>query len=157
MTCSDHDGEMSCTSTKFGTQSYGVCTRCEGFERAGGCTCESTEECAPGLSCFGADTHGGGIGHCYDAQPPSWACLADCQRLYNDDGARCVQDYPTGGRCVDSLCSNPKTFECFQQGMVCRYGDCVVECDSNLDCQELGYPSDTFQCISHECRRANWL
>ncbi|WP_157068850.1 hypothetical protein [Sandaracinus amylolyticus] len=155
MTCSDHDGEMSCAATEFGVQVVGICTRCEGFERAGGCECTDTEQCAPGLFCFGTDTHGiGGTGHCYPQDPPSWACLADCQRLFDDDHATCLQDHPTGGRCIDSLCSALEAEQCFQQGLVCRDGDCVDECDADQDCVELGYPSETFHCESNECRRA---
>ena len=136
-------------------QHVGICTRCEGTERAGGCECEDTEQCAPGLFCYGADTHGiGGVGHCYDADPPSWACLADCERLLNDPGAECLQDYPTGGRCIDSLCSPMEAEQCFQQGMVCRYGECVIECASEADCDELGYPSETFHCVTNECRHS---
>lgn len=52
---------------------------------------------------------------------------------------------------MDALCSKPEAFACAQQGKVCRYGECVVECNSTEQCRtELGYP-DNFVCQSHRC------
>lgn len=145
--CYDHDGEASCVETAFGAgNEIGICTKCEA-ERGPGCECDLERPCAVG-SCFGDDTFGGGVGRCWKEPPPPWACLADCERLYNDPGAYCYYDYPAErGRCMDSSCPRPEAFACAEQGKVCRYGECIVECTSNADCRELGYP-EYFECSS---------
>jgi hypothetical protein len=47
----------------------------------------------------------------------------------------------------------PQAFDCHKQGKVCRYGECVVECNNNADCAEKGYPS-YFECQQHRCEYA---
>jgi len=145
--CPDNDGEATCVKTAFGTgNNVGICTKCEP-ERGPGCECDLQQPCQVG-SCFGDDTFNGGVGRCWKEPPPTWACLADCERLYNDPGAYCYYDYPAPrGRCMDSSCPRPTAFACAEQGKVCRYGDCIVECTSNADCEELGYP-EYFECSS---------
>jgi hypothetical protein len=107
-------------------------------------------------SCFGDDTFNNGVGHCFKDPPPEWACLADCKKLFNSSAAWCYYDYPTGkARCMDHLCTKPEAFSCHvdYDGKVCRYGDCVVECNDNSDCDTKGYP-DNFECVSHRCEYA---
>ena len=53
-------------------------------------------------------------------------------------------------RCMDNLCTEPTAWECNQAGKVCRYGDCVVECNNNADCQAKGYPA-YYQCQQSRC------
>lgn len=150
--CPDNDGEMTCMETKFGATPEGVCKKCDVF-RGPGCECDDQRPCATG-SCFGDTTFGGGVGHCFEDPPPSWACLADCNRLFNSNAAWCYAEYPTGqARCMDHLCSQPQAYECASEGKVCRYGQCVVECDETADCQAKGYP-DYFECQSHRCEYA---
>lgn len=153
--CYDNTGhEMSCVATKFNaSDTVGICTRCEATQRAAGCECEHTDDCAPGLFCYGADTwNGGGTGHCYDEDPPSWVCLADCERLFNDPYAWCYHERPGGARCLDFLCDEPTEYECMMQGKACRYGECVVECHSQADCHDLGFPA-AFVCQGNVCQR----
>jgi hypothetical protein len=146
--CDDNDGEMTCMAKKFGVTIKGVCSKCDEV-RGAGCECDDGQPCEEG-SCFGDDTFNGGVGHCFD-DAPAWACLADCERLFNDEAAWCYADYPTGqARCMDNLCTEPKAWECNQAGKVCRYGDCVVECGNNTDCQVKGYP-DYYQCQQSRC------
>jgi hypothetical protein len=147
--CPDHDGEMTCMETKYGAQTEGTCKKCESF-RGPGCECDDQRPCAVG-SCFGDDTFGGGVGRCFKDPPPAWQCLVDCERLFNSEQSWCYSDYPTGrARCMDHLCTKPEAFACAQQGKVCRYGECVVECESTADCQTKGYPG-TFTCQSSRC------
>jgi hypothetical protein len=143
--CGDHDGEMTCVETAVNAGAIvGICTKCDPV-RGPGCECDLQSPCDVG-SCWGDDTWDGGIGHCYD-DPPSWACLADCERLFNDGLAYCYNDHYGGARCMDSDCPPWVADDCYQDGMVCRYGDCVVECASVQDCADLGYPS-YFECSS---------
>lgn len=147
--CPDHDGELSCVKTKFNaSDTVGICTRCS-TKRGPGCQCNHALPCDVG-ECYGDDTFGGGMGRCYLSPTPTWACLADCDRLFNDDLAYCYNDYPTGARCMDSYCTPDKAYSCYQQGKTCRYGDCVVECDSNEDCTTHGYPP-SFICNHNRC------
>lgn len=153
--CDDNDGEMTCVKTAFGAgNNKGICTKCDDV-RGPGCECSNTQQCDVG-SCFGDDTFGNGVGHCFKDPPPDWACLADCKKLFNSSAAWCYYDYPTGkARCMDHLCSKPEAYNChvYQDGKVCRYGNCVVECNNNFDCQTKGYPSN-FECVSHRCEYA---
>ena len=99
--CDDHDGEMTCMATKFGATTKGICTKCDEV-RGAGCECDAGRPCDKG-SCFGDETFNGGVGRCFE-DPPAWACLADCERLLNDDHAWCYAGYPTGqARCMDNL------------------------------------------------------
>lgn len=152
--CPDDDAQVTCQATKFGAQTTGICKSCDDI-RGPGCECDFARTCDKG-SCFGADTFGqnAGVGRCYEEPPPSWGCLADCQRLFNDQFAWCYADYPTGkARCMDSLCSNLTAMACAAEGKVCRYDKCVVECESTADCQDKGYPGN-FECQSHRCEYA---
>lgn len=148
--CEDNDGEMTCRATKFGATTRGICKKCDDV-RGPGCECDNARPCDVG-ECFGADTFGGGTGHCFVEPPPKWACLADCDRLLNDDNAWCYADYPTGeAHCMDYLCTEPVAFNCNKEGKVCRYGECVVECQSNAECQQKGYPS-YYTCNQSRCQ-----
>lgn len=141
--CEDNDGEMTCVETKVNAGAIvGICTKCDPV-RGPGCECDFSNPCDVG-SCWGDDTWNGGVGHCYE-DPPSWACLADCERLFNDGLAYCYNNHLGGARCMDSDCPKWKADECYQQGKICRYGQCVVECTSTADCDALGYPS-YFEC-----------
>jgi hypothetical protein len=128
---------------------FGVCVDCEEF-RGPGCECDEGLPCDKG-ECFGEDTFGGGgTGHCYVAPAPSWVCLADCERLFNDPGAYCYQEALGGARCYDSGCSEPEAKTCYPQGRVCRDSLCVLECVNQQDCAALGYPP-AFACIANRC------
>jgi hypothetical protein len=159
--CPDDGHELSCVKTTFNaSDTVGICTRCEATMRAPGCSCELNDDCATGLICYGIETWNGtgqSSGHCYGEHAPSWACLADCKTLYNDDFATCWHDRLGGARCLDSLCSAPDQDACEQKGLVCRYGDCVEECGYDPlappnECQLLGYP-EAFTCKNHMCQR----
>ncbi|MGH9890599.1 MAG: hypothetical protein ACREA0_01170 [bacterium] len=160
--CGDDDGEMTCVETKFGAQTKRICTKCDAV-RGPGCECDNQRPCEVG-ECFGNQTFNGGVGRCFKEPPLSWACLADCDRLFNSPAGWCYSDYPTGkARCMDRLCSKPEAFNCNLEGnlegssldnnlegQVCRYGECVVECDTTADCQAKGYPG-SFVCQSNRC------
>ncbi len=148
--CDDNDGEMTCRATKFGAATRGICKRCDDV-RGPGCECSNAKPCEIG-SCYGDDTFNGGMGHCFKDPPPSWACLADCSRLLNDNGAWCYAAYPTGeARCMDSLCSEPQAFNCNLQGKVCRYGECIIECANDAECAAKGYPG-YYRCNQARCQ-----
>jgi hypothetical protein len=137
--CPDADNPLSCIKTKFNaSDTVGVCVDCEEL-RGPGCECDGGRPCDQG-SCFGDDTFGGGVGHCYVDPIPDWVCLADCKRLFNDDDAYCYHEALGGARCYDSGCSEPEAEACFLQGKTCRDSACVVECSSEQDCDALGYP-----------------
>jgi hypothetical protein len=143
--CEDNDGEMTCVETEVNAGAIvGICTKCEP-ERGPGCECDDSMPCDVG-TCWGDDTYDGGIGHCY-IDPPSWACLADCQRLFNDDQAYCYNNHLGGARCMDSSCPDYLATQCYEDGLICRDGACVVECASTADCDALGYPS-YFECTT---------
>ncbi|UJR78514.1 hypothetical protein [Sandaracinus amylolyticus] len=169
--CPDHEGEMTCVTTTFSASTtVGVCTRCQpagdgGNNRPAGCECESDEQCAIGLSCYGADTQGGGgLGHCYrdDRGPPDFACVADCRRLFNDPQAVCIHDYPGGARCFELACDDPDAFApCYENGTgVCRTAcdpegndcetGCGSECVTDAQCDERGYPAG-YSCVGAVC------
>ncbi len=151
--CADNDGEMTCVESKFGIQVVGICKKCD-LERGPGCECDNQRSCEVG-SCFGADTFNGGIGHCFLTPPPSWACLADCKRLFNSEQAWCYSDYPTGrARCMDLFCDAPEADACAaKDGKVCREGQCVSECANTAECKAKGYP-ESFECQSGRCEFA---
>jgi hypothetical protein len=147
--CADNDGEMTCVETKFGIQVVGICKKCQ-LERGPGCECDSQRHCEVG-ACFGADTFGGGVGHCFLTPPPSWACLVDCKRLFNSEQAWCYSDYPTGrARCMDVFCDAPEADACAQQGGVCQEGKCKSECSDTAQCKAKGYP-ESFECKAGRC------
>lgn len=150
--CPDDEGETTCQTTKFNAVDIvGICTRCDEI-RGGGCECDVDRPCDVG-SCWGDSTANGRltVGRCYEAPPPSWACLADCQALYNRSTARCYHDHPSGrARCIDGvICEEVDEFGCFQQGKVCYDGACITECVTTQDCRydaqpnelDLDYPS----------------
>jgi hypothetical protein len=144
--CSDHDGEATCVETEVNAGAIvGICKKCDDL-RGPGCECDDQLLCDVG-SCFGDDTFNGGVGHCYLEPPPSWACLVDCERLFNDPLAWCYHDHLGGARCMDSDCAPWDAEDCYQDGMICRGGECVVECYSNADCGTLGYP-DYMECTT---------
>jgi hypothetical protein len=149
--CTDHDGVATCVKTAVTAGAIvGICTRCED-ERGPGCECNKIHMPCDVGECFGDDTHGyaAGWGECYKAPPPPWACLADCQRLFNDTGAWCYFDPPAGQpRCMDSECDVPTAYNCAIQNQVCRDGTCVaMECGPGTTCADLGYPP-YYQCSS---------
>ncbi len=147
--CWDGDGEMTCRATKFGATTEGICKRCDDV-RGPGCVCDNGHPCDVG-SCYGDDTFNGGTGYCFKEPPPGWACLADCSRLLNDDNAWCYADYPTGeARCMDYLCTEPEAYNCNLEGKVCRYGECVFECQDDAGCAQKGYPG-YFHCNQGRC------
>ena len=147
--CPDHDGVATCVETEVNAGAIvGICNRCED-ERGPGCDCNDLDLPCDVGSCFGDDTHGNaaGTGKCYLDAPPAWACLADCERLFNDPQAYCYNDHPGArARCMDSDCPQYLAYNCAQQGLICRDGACVQECGDYVDgdlvtCQDLGYPS----------------
>gem|GEM_PF-6405743 len=145
--CDDHTGnETTCQTTRFNaSDTVGICVECTDV-RGPGCECDLSMPCDVG-ECFGDDTWGGGVGRCYEDLPPSWACAADCERLFNDPLAYCYNDHLGGARCMDSDCQPWDAEDCYQQGMLCRGGECVVECESQVDCADAGYPS-YYECAS---------
>jgi hypothetical protein len=153
--CTDHDGVATCVKTAVTAGAIvGICTRCED-ERGPGCECNKMHMPCEVGECFGDDTHGyaAGWGECYKAPPPSWACLADCQRLFNDSWAWCYFDPPAGqARCMDSGCDVPTAYNCAIQHQICRDGACIdMECGPGTTCADLGYPP-YYQCsASHKC------
>ncbi len=148
--CPDDDSMLSCAKTKFNASStVGVCIDCDEF-RGPGCECDGGRPCDKG-ECYGDDTFGGGgTGHCYVTPIPSWVCLADCERLFNDSEAYCYHDAIGGARCYDSFCSEPEAEACYQQGRVCRDSICVIECTTQQNCATLGYPPG-FTCVANRC------
>lgn len=143
--CPDHDGEMTCQKTTFNAgATVGICTKCDSF-RGAGCECDDDRPCDKG-SCWGSVTANGHqtVGHCYDAQPPSWTCLADCKALYNSPSARCYHDHPSGtARCIDGvICEEPEEYDCYQQGKVCFDGQCITECVGTENCRYDGQPGE---------------
>jgi len=155
--CEDNDGLSVCMQTTFNaSQTVGVCTRCDDL-RGPGCPCNDVSaQCEEGF-CFGDDTRGNaaGQGTCYQADPPAWACLADCERLLGN-GAFCMHDHPDHGRCVPVVTTRPAATTCWEQGghmdpgeLECSY---APECIVTADCAELGYPGyfacdPTLRCV----------
>ncbi|MEX2520661.1 MAG: matrixin family metalloprotease [Paracoccaceae bacterium] len=166
----DGDTERTCVSQG----AFGLCRTCDApGDLHVGCSCSSDDECGGDLTCFGEDTqNGAGLGSCQPAEPPSWACLADCRALLNDDGAYCYNNHPSGtALCVASVCSEPEAFQCWTEGEfpgiddqptfgpVCRFApddsplsaSCRSECGPGADfdnpgldvtCQSIGYPGN---------------
>lgn len=163
--CPD-DGEIERTCVSQG--SFGLCRTCGAFgDRHVGCSCTSDDECGTDLTCFGEETQdGSGVGTCQPEEPPSWACLADCRTLLNDENAYCYNDHPSGAAlCVSGLCSEPDAFSCWTEGAlagvddqptfgpVCRAApddsplsrSCQSECGpdaGDATCASLGYPGN---------------
>ncbi len=147
--CDDNDGEATCVRTAVNAGAIvGICTKCDPV-RGPGCECDAQLPCDEG-SCWGDDTYGGGVGHCYDDDPPSWVCLADCEQLFNQTNAECINTHIGGARCVDSDCPQYISEECYSLSMVCREGNCIVECTSVQDCADRGYPA-SFECVANRC------
>ncbi len=154
--CTDNDGQLTCVRTKVNASStVGICKRCD-TERGPGCECDHQRPCAVG-TCFGDDTRGGGVGHCFLDPPPDWMCLADCQRLFNSPAAWCWHDYPGGrARCIDPFCEPWDVLDCLEAGGVCRSNQagvpqCVNECVDDSGCLAAGYPG-SFRCIGGACQ-----
>ena len=143
--CPDNAGETTCQTTKFNASDIvGICTRCDEF-RGGGCECDFDRPCDQGV-CWGDVTANGRLttGRCYETDPPNWACLADCEALYNSSAARCYHDHPSGlARCIDGvICDEIEEFGCFQEGRVCYDGACIRECVTTQDCRYDGMPNE---------------
>jgi hypothetical protein len=153
--CTDHDGVATCVKTAVTAGAIvGICTRCED-ERGPGCECNKLHMPCDVGECFGDDTYGyaAGWGECYKAPPPPWACLADCQRLFNDTGAWCYFNPPAGqARCMDSECDEPTAYNCAIQNQICRDGACIgLECGPDVTCADLGYPAYYHCSASFKC------
>ncbi|MEQ1501822.1 MAG: hypothetical protein ABMB14_06310 [Myxococcota bacterium] len=84
--CPDGDGESVCVEHHDLSYTWGVCEACDGDEpfKPAGCTCESDDQCATGLTCWGLGVGAGDLGRCYPATdgPPSWQCPEVCTELY---------------------------------------------------------------------------
>jgi hypothetical protein len=154
--CPDSEGsQVTCVETAVNAGAIvGICKSCDA-ERGPGCDCNDHDLPCDVGTCFGDDTFGlyAGTGKCYLEPPPSWACLADCAKLFNDPQAWCYHDYPgPQARCFDSGCTRPMAYNCALQNKVCRDGACVpAECDnipgSLPSCGQLGYPPN-FECTA---------
>lgn len=152
--CDDNDGRMECVRTQVNAGAIvGICHRCD-TERGIGCDCNDfTMPCDVG-SCWGDDTRGtsSGVGRCYD-DPPDFACLVDCQRLFADDHAYCMTDHPVRARCMPPTVYDPEAWPCWEQGGHIGFEEeCVMgpECGPGAaplpghsegpTCGQLGYP-----------------
>lgn len=144
--CPDNQGLSVCMKTTFNaSDTVGICTLCD-EHRGPGCPCNDlSNPCESGF-CFGDDTQGNAsaTGICYQANPPSWACLADCEMLLGN-GAFCMNDHPGGGRCVPVATATNEAHNCWNAGghmdpqaLSCSF---QPECVSTPDCHNLGYPS----------------
>jgi len=163
--CPDDSPEVRvCIDAPFFPQ--GKCVVCDPTQKYAGCPCEDAtpqpNQCRSGLSCLGTDTGSTPTpGRCWDTDdgPPNFQCLAECDVLFDDEFATCYHDHPVEARCLDSNCSPPIAFNCWndsQVAPVCFDGACHDECDTTQDCLDLGYPA-AYECdllvAGGACRR----
>lgn len=145
--CPDDEGDVVCVKTTFNASStVGICKRCSD-ERGPGCACNDfTAPCDVG-TCWGDDTGGlnSSVGQCYVGTPPQWACLADCDALFNH-GECMLESMAFGHRalCVPGT-AGPDVANCYEytghidpQSLECTD---EPQCDGATTCQSLGYPA----------------
>ena len=156
--CPDNDGLAVCMKTTFNaSETVGICTLCD-EHRGPGCPCNDLSTPCDSGFCFGDDTQGNAssVGTCYQASPPSWGCLADCEALLGN-GAFCMHDHPGAARCVPVGTTTPEAHNCWNSGghMDPQELACTLqaECGNSADCHNLGYPTyfvcdGTLRCIA---------
>ncbi len=180
--CPDDEGEAVCVEDG-GAGSCLACDNPDQVKPAG-CTCTVDDQCAAGLECWGNEFQGGAVGRCYPPEgPPAWQCTFVCDQLFtggwcdhdHEGFARCY-DALTDGLEVDTCwldgddgdglegclapCGGDPQCESACAAldgvgpMHAWDGECMVQCVTDQDCADWGYPADTYVCgypSSPEC------